>query len=341
MNRAQDSSRLARLDLNLFRVFDVVFRERNLTRAAEVLFLSQSAVSHALARMREQFGEPLFAREGRGVAPTPLAERLAPEIREALTLLQQAVHRTGHFEPARDAVHVTLAMHDELEPSLLCRWVAWLRTQAPQARVTSVRLDRRRLERELASGRLDLAIDVAQPTSADLRHTVLLRDRFCVVSVRRRKLDAGAYLAAHHVAVSSRRTGAALEDLLLSRLGHQRHVAVRCQHYEAACRIVSGADFLLTMPRRRAEELQAALGNHLLPLPLPLPPMDLHLYWHRQADEEPRNRWLRSGLLSLVGKEALQREIVQDDVHRRGLPRKGPGTDRALLERPGPGGRGR
>ncbi|ADO69362.1 LysR family transcriptional regulator [Stigmatella aurantiaca] len=300
MNRVHDSSRLARLDLNLFRVFDVVFRERNLTRAAEVLSLSQSAVSHALARLREQFGEPLFAREGRGVAPTPLAERLAPEIREALALLQQAVHRTGHFEPTRDAAHITLAMNDELEPSLLCRWVARLHTQAPQARVTSIRLDRRRLERELASGRLDLAIDVAQPTSSELRHTVLLRDSFCVVSARRQKLEAETYLAARHVAVSSRRTGPAIEDLLLSRLGTQRHVSVRCQHYEAACRIVSGSALLLTMPRRRAEELQAALGNHLLPMPLMLPAMDLHLYWHRQVDEDPRSRWLRSELLALA-----------------------------------------
>lgn len=300
MNPVQDSARLSQLDLNLFRVFDVVLRERNLTRAAEVLFLSQSAVSHALSRLKEQLGEPLFVREGRGVAPTPLAERLAPEIREALALLQQAVDRTRQFDPRHDVGTFTIAMNDVLEPSILPPLVARFRERSPEVRVSSVRLERAKLERDLASGRLDLAIDVEQPTSADLRHTALIRDTFCVVSRRRRKLDVTAYMAARHVTVSSRRTGLAVEDLVLSRLGYQRDVTVRCQHYQAACRIVADSDLLLTMPRRRAAELNAGLGNHLLPMPLSLPALELHLYWHRQADTEPRSRWLRSELLSLT-----------------------------------------
>ncbi|QSQ23646.1 LysR family transcriptional regulator [Pyxidicoccus parkwayensis] len=300
MNPVQDSARLARLDLNLFRVFDVVLRERNLTRAAEVLFLSQSAVSHALARLRDQLGEPLFVREGRGVAPTPFAERLAPDIRDALALLDGAVHHTRGFEPKRDVGNVIIAMTDLLEPSVLPHLVERLRRSAPEARVTSIRLDRPRLERDLASGRLDLSIDVEQPTSADLRHAPLLRDTFCVVSRRRRRLDVAAYMAAKHVAVSSRRTGLAVEDLVLSRLGYQRDVTVRCRHYESAFHIVSGSDQLLTLARRRAEALRTMLGNHLLPMPLSLPPLELHLYWHRQADSEPRNKWLRSELLSLA-----------------------------------------
>ncbi|NTX15934.1 LysR family transcriptional regulator [Myxococcus sp. CA056] len=287
-------------DLNLFRVFDVVYRERNLTRAAEVLFLSQSAVSHALTRLREQLGAPLFVREGRGVAPTPLAERLAPEIREALALLQQAVHHTRGFEPTRDVGTFTLAMSDMLEPSIVPRLVARLREHSPKARISSVRLERTRLERDLASGKLDLAIDVEQPTSAQLRHTAFTHDAFCVVSRKRRRLDVAAYMGARHVTVSSRRTGLAVEDLVLSRLGYQREVTVRCRHYETACRIVSGSDLMLTMPRRRAEEINAELDNHLLPMPLALPRLELHLYWHRSEDSEPRSQWLRAELQSLA-----------------------------------------
>ncbi len=300
MNPVQDSGRLARLDLNLFRVFDVVLRERNLTRAAEVLFLSQSAVSHALARLREQLGEPLFVREGRGVAPTAFAERLAPEIREALALFEQAVHRRRGFDPRRDVGHFTVAMNDVLEPSILPLLVARLREQAPQIRISSVRLDRARLERDLASGRLDLSIDVEQQMGADLKRASLLKDTFCVVSQRRRRLDVAKYMAARHVTVSSRRTGLAVEDLVLSRLGYQREVVVRCQHYEAAFQLVAGSDLLLTMPRRRATALHALLGNHLLPMPLSLPPLELHVYWHRKAEADPRNRWLRGELLALA-----------------------------------------
>ena len=316
MKQAHEPSRLTGLDLNLFRVFDVVLQERSLTRAAEVLFLSQSAVSHALARLREQLGEPLFVREGRGVTPTPLAERLAPEIREALALLQQAVHRTRRFEPQRDVSDVTLAMNDELEPSLLPRLMERLHASAPKARLSSVRVERSKLERDLASGWLDLAIDVAQLTGAGLLHTALMRDSFCVVSGRRRKkLDVAAYLAARHVTVSSRRTGLAMEDLVLNRLGYQRQIAVRCQHYEAACRVVSGSDLLLTLPRRQAEAIGVPLGNHLLPMPLALPPIEIHLYWHRQTDLDPRGRWLREQLLALAG------EVLGREAPRRSRPR--------------------
>ena len=300
MNTAQGLPRLEALDLNLLRVFDVVYRERNLTRAAERLFLTPSAVSHALARLRGAFGGALFLRDGRGVAPTPLAERLAPRVREGLALLQGALQGAAHFEPEQEAGQVTLAMHDELEPRVLPPFAARLARRAPAARLASVRLERSRLARDLVSGRIDVAVDVAQPVGPEVLHRVLVRDAFCVVSARRRRLDAAAYLAARHVTVSSRPTGLGVEDVLLSRQGYQRDVAVRCQHYEAAFRLVAGSELLLTVPRHRAETLGAALGNVRLPLPLPLPPVELHLYWHRQAEGDPRSCWLREELIAAV-----------------------------------------
>ena len=84
---------------------------------------------------------------------------------------------------------------------------------------------------------------------------------------------------------------------MLGRLGLQRHVALRCQNYEAACRVVADSDLLLTMPREHALLLRSVLGIHLLPTPMELPAIDLHLYWHRQADAMPANRWLREQLL--------------------------------------------
>lgn len=289
---------LSRLDLNLFRVFDTIYRERNLTRAAEILCLSQSAVSHATGRLRVQLGDPLFVREGQGVVPTPLADRLWPDIQEALALLRQAVHRSQAFEAARDVSQVTLAMNDELEPSILPGLVRGLRATVPALRVASVRLDRASLRADLAAGRLDCAIDVAQPVSPDLCHELLLQDDFVVVSREARALDRQAYLAARHVTVSSRRTGRAVEDIGLSRLGLERQVVMRCQHYEAACRIVAESDLLLTLPRRQAEAINAAVGNAVLALPVPLPGVELHLYWHRQREGDPANRWLREQVLA-------------------------------------------
>ena len=142
MNDAHEWPALKRLDLNLFRVFEVVYRERNLTRAAALLHLSQSAVSHALARLREQLGDPLFVREGRGVAPTPLAEQLAPGILDALAGLQRSVTRVAAFDPLHDRRSFSLNMPEQMEPLLLPAICAHLQQHAPQVQVRSTWLGR-------------------------------------------------------------------------------------------------------------------------------------------------------------------------------------------------------
>ena len=301
MNKPHAGTRLDRLDLNLIRVFDVVYRERNLTRAAATLFLSQSAVSHALGRLRAQLGDPLFERQGRGVMPTPLARQLAPVVREALATLQHALQLGRRFQPEQDLRQLTLAMPDELEPLLLPPLLHHLHSVAPQATIASVRLDRAALMRDLAAGRLDFAIDVAPLADAELRQQTLFRDQFCVVAARgRRRADLKTYLAARHIAVSSRRTGLALEDFLLSRQGLQRTIALRCQHYDAACRIVAESDLLLTMPRRQAESLRASRDVRLLPPPVELPAVESQLYWHQKSADDPANVWLRGQLRELA-----------------------------------------
>jgi len=297
MSTSHVAPSLEQLDLNLLLTFDVVYRERNLTRAARRLFVSQSAISHALARLRGQLGDPLFVRRAPGVVPTPFAERLAPGIDQALRLLRRALER-DEFDPAQDLRRVALAMHDELEPVLLPPLVARLRAAAPAVEIHCVRLERGTLERDLGSGRLDLVIDVAQAIGPELRHAPLAGDVFCVVSRRRRAVDTRRYLAAEHVTVSSRRTGPSLEDMLLGRVGHQRTVVVRCRRYEAACRIVADSDLLLTAPRLHAQGIAARMGLVVRPLPFDLPPVVRHLYWHRQVDTDPRSQWLRGEVLS-------------------------------------------
>lgn len=303
MNLMNDMPAVSRLDLNLFRVFDCIYRERNLTRAAAILCLSQSAVSHAVGRLRRQLGDPLFVREGQGMVPTPLADRLWPDIHAALGLLGQSVHRSQDFRPERDLQQVTLAMNEELEPSLLPRLVQGLRRQAPQLRVASVRVDRPNMRADLAAGRLDGVLDVAQPAAPELAHVALLHDDFVVVSRRSRALSLEDYLAAGHITVSSRRTGRAVEDLALARLGLTRRVELRCQHYEAACRLVADTDLLLTLPRRQAEMINTGsrgLGNVVLPLPVALDGIDLHLYWHRDREHDPASVWLRTCLRDIL-----------------------------------------
>jgi DNA-binding transcriptional LysR family regulator len=306
MNRANGGPILEQLDLNLLVTFEAVYRERNLTRAAKRRFVTQSAVSHALARLREQLGDPLFVRRASGVEPTPVAVRLAPQVGEALRVLRRALE-ADEFDPARDLGRVRIAIHEELEPALLPGFERRLRAAAAGVELDCVRVDRTSLERDLGSSRLDLAVDAAQVAGADLRHTSLAHDQFCVVSRRGARIDVRRYLAARHVIVSSRRTGPALEDMLLGQLGVQRTIVLRCQRYEAACRIVADSDLLLTAPRLRARAIAAHMRLVLLPVPFALPPFDMRLYWHRQLDTDLRSQWLRAQLTAVAAGLGLGR----------------------------------
>lgn len=291
--------RLSRIDLNLLRVFDLIYRERHLGRAAAALHLSQPAVSHALARLRQQLDDPLFLRQGGRLMPTARAEQLAPRLSEALGSLEAILRPARGFDPARELRRVRLAMADEMEPMLLPPLLARLRAAAPESVLSSVRIERSELKTDLAAGRLDLAVDLAQPVQG-LRHAPLFEDRYCVAAASAQRLTAAGYRRAAHVAVSSRRSGPAMEEFELGRLGIERRVLLRCQSHEAAARAVAGSDLLLTLPRAQGEWLRARFGIHLLPLPMKLPAVQGHLYWHPAREEEPANRWLREQMLALA-----------------------------------------
>jgi len=221
-------------------------------------------------------------------------------VQQALQLLRQAMRRSQHFEPARDVSQVTLAIHDEGEALVLPRLQEQIARSAPQAALLSVGLGRSTMRTDLATGRIDCAIDVAQATAHDVLHQVLARDPYVVLGRRPEPPSEAAYRTVRHVAVSTLRSGRAVEDQPLTQAGVQRRIGARCQRYETAARLAVQADLLLTLPRRLAEPLAAEFGAHLHPLPLALPQVELHLYWHRQRDADPLNAWLRDCILAVA-----------------------------------------
>ena len=238
---------ISRVDLNLFVVFETIHAEGGITRAAEKLHLSQPAISHALSRLREMFGDPLFVRQGQSMIPTPLARNLVEPVRQALRALEGTLNESGPFDPAHSHRRFVLGLRAELEAVLLPPLVAKVSAAAPFVELSAVRLDRRRLEADLASGALDAAVDVLVSGSGALRQSRLGTDSLVVVVRRGHPKAAGApeledYLRWDHVLVSSRRRGASLEDVALQKLGAQRHVTLRCQQYFAAFRVVAETD---------------------------------------------------------------------------------------------------
>ncbi|TGN41083.1 LysR family transcriptional regulator [Marinobacter confluentis] len=291
---------LNRLDLNLLHVFDTIYREGSLTRAAKALHLTQPAVSHSLSRLREHFDDPLFSRQGNQMVPTPLARRFLESMRPGLTQIQSAVNQFHAFDPASQRKTYSLALRDILESTFLPQLMKRLEDY-PELEISSQRIPRRDMETLLAAGKLDFAVDVLLPVSKQTAHERLRRDRLVVLARAHHPLTDGPlsmdrYLEAKHVLVSSRTEGPGIEDFELSRFGVQRQIRLRCQHYYAACRVVENSDLLLTMPETYARIIVERSDIQILTPPADLPDIDVHLYWHKAYEREPALIWFREQL---------------------------------------------
>lgn len=294
--------RLNNVDLNLFVVFDVIYTERNLTRAADVLCLTQPTVSNALSRLRKTFNDELFVRSPRGMIPTPVTENIISRVREALQLLDTSVLEGDIFDPRESGRTFRVSMNDVSEALLLPELMVDLGLNAPRMNIESFHTRRRDLPAALSSGQLELAIDIfgAGAASPQLCHSPLFRERY-VCLVRHDHPDIGdtlsleQYLSLGHIHVSSRPQGLGLVDLELSKMGHQRQTRLRLEHYMVAPHILRGSNLALTVPSHwaRKTDLKA------LELPFILPALESHLLWHKSADGDQANRWLRERIIAL------------------------------------------
>ncbi len=291
-----------KIDLNLFVIFAAIYGEGNITKAAKALNLSQPAVSHALAKLRNHFDDPLFTRQGNQMSPTPVAKNVIADVREALHQLQVSLVQSRQFDPSTSRKHCTIALHNSLEAFYLPQLINRITKEAPQLNLNSTRMRRHELEHKLASGDVDLAIDILLPVSKQILHTQIKQDQLVVVGCNnhlalKQGLNLNTYLKQSHVLVSSRTSGPGIEDFELGRLGLQRRVGLRCQQLFSACQIVANSQMLLTLPETAAKMFSQILAITVYRLPVNLPCIDVHLYWHLNVDKDPANKWLRNIML--------------------------------------------
>nr|WP_315248417.1 LysR family transcriptional regulator [uncultured Duganella sp.] len=297
---------ISKVDLNLFIVLEAIYAEGSITRASLKMNLTQPAISHALNRLRQLFDDPLFERQGHVMTPTPLTRSIIEPVRRALRGFEVTLTGAARFDAASSERSFSLAVRDVLEASVLPPLMAGVAREAPSATLNTVQVSRRELESELAAGTLDAAIDVLLPLPNDVRRLQLAGDQTVVLVrrghplVKRSKLTLDTYLQLEHIQTSSRRRGPGLEDVELSRQGLQRRIRLRCQHYFAACRVVSQTDLALTMPDRLARIVNQQFDNQILPLPLSMPSLDVYLYWHANVNSDPANTWLRTRIAAAM-----------------------------------------
>ena len=294
---------ISRLDLNLFVVFDAIYAEGGITRASEILNLTQPAVSHALARLRDIVKDPLFVREGNVMKPTSLARELIGPIRGALHGIRNALHELDRFEPESSRKRFKLGLRHTIESATLPALVARMIERAPFIEVSSFQHDRTGLQTALTSGALDAAIDVLLPRDPNVSFKRMFGGGMAVIARWDHPRVAGSidlttYLDCGHVLATSGAALTGLEDRALEKLGHQRRIRIRCQQYSTASQIVANSDMLLTMPEHYAWAVNRPLGNQILALPFPAPKAHLHLYWHAAMERDPANRWLREQIIA-------------------------------------------
>ena len=294
-----------KLDLNLFVVFEAIYDKRNLTRAAEMLFITQPAVSNALARMRKAFDDPLFVSTPSGMVPTPLSENIIGRVREALQLLETSATEGDVFVPAASERTFRLSMPDLTEAILLPALGEILQQQAPGMRIESYFTSRSEVAAALAAGKIDFAIDVPLIDDPQLHQAPLGSDRYACM-LRHDHPFAGDtltmddYLALGHIQVSSRRQGSGIVDAELHKLGKRRQMQMRVQHYMVAPLIALRTDLALTAPVQLLQRYDA----RILDLPFPVANVAWHLYWHRSGEQDQANRWVRGEVIRLMNEMA-------------------------------------
>ncbi|WP_146344881.1 LysR family transcriptional regulator [Falsiphaeobacter marinintestinus] len=284
--------KLTQIDLNLFVIFDRIYSERNLTRAAEQLALSQPTVSNALARLRKTLDDPLFVKTQTGMRPTAYAESIRDSVSEALRLLTTSVQETAQFDTARSKRVFRMSIIDLLDAPVLS-FLTYLTDPQTTLGFRSFRLNRKEILGALSSGEIDVAVDIALPETGALVRTPYAVDQFvCAMRpdhpLADQPLTLEAYLAAAHIHVSGRKNGGGPVDIALRRKGLKRRITAQLQSHVAAPALVQSSDYLITAPSAWA----AGHGLLLKPLPLPVDPLATYLYRHRRSDGDAAILWL-------------------------------------------------
>lgn len=303
MNHIHDNNPLEvthfhRLDINLYPLFIAIYEQESISRAAQLLCISQSAVSHALQRLRSQLQDDLFVRTGQKMCPTPFAEQIYHPTKQALLTIQQISMQQQHFDPAL-IQSLKIAVHDEIEPIIFPQMIAYFEKLDLKIQFLSSKLDRKNMLSDLASQQIDFVIDLAQDHHEKLHFQTLVQDHFVVCS-QQQQINAELYLNAPHIGVSSRRTGQLVEDIYLNRQQLSRQIFLRCQHYSTALQILAQhPTAMLTIPFSILRNLHYAETIQVCELPIELPQIRLGMFWHQSLSTNQRHRFLRTEISQL------------------------------------------
>jgi len=297
-------------DLNLLVTLDVLLDEGSVARAARRLRLSPSAMSRALARLREATGDPLLVRAGRGLVPTPRAVALRGQVGALVQDAQSVLRPAESVELTPLARTFTLRTSEGFVENFGAKLVARVMKEAPRVRLRFLT----KVERDstpLRDGSVDLETGVVGgELGPELRAQGLFRDRFVGVVRRghplaRAKVTIRRYAAGRHVLYSRHGGETGLIDEALAPLGVTREIVAMVGGFSAALALARGSDLIATVPERHTESLRSGLFT--FPLPFATPEITVSLLWHPRMDADPAHRWLRDCVREICSARRAER----------------------------------
>ena len=283
-------------DLNLLVTLDVLLAEGSVARAAQRLRLSPSAMSRALARLRETTGDPLLVRAGRGLVPTPRALELRERVRQLVQDAEAVLRPAERLDLKRLIRTFTLRTSEGFVENFGPDLIARVGGEAPGVRLRFVPKPDKD-STPLRDGSVDLETGVVGATTGpEVRAQSLFRDRFIGVvrmghPLSRGEIPPSRYAAGRHVLVSPRGLDKGLIDEALKPLGLEREIVTIVGGFSAALALARASDLIATVPERHTGKLRA--GMHSFPLPFSTPEITVSLLWHPRLDADPAHRWLR------------------------------------------------
>ncbi|HWT98221.1 MAG TPA: LysR family transcriptional regulator [Terriglobales bacterium] len=297
-------------DLNLLVTLDVLLSEGSVARAAKRLRLSPSAMSRALARLRETTGDPLLVRAGRGLVPTPRALELREQASRLVQDAQAVLRPIEQPDLAQVERIFTLRTREGFVENFGLEIIARVTAEAPGIRLRFLqKADKDNTP--LREGSVDLETGVAgTDTGPELRIQALFQDRFVGVvraghALSKGRITAARYAAGRHIGVARRIIDRAPIDDALAAQGLERNIATYVSGFSTALALARSSDLIATVPERYTGNLRA--GMHSFSLPAPPPEITISLFWHPRLDADPVHRWLR-GCLREVCRKGLKRD---------------------------------
>lgn len=294
MNRNE----LRKADMNLMVVFETLMLERNVTRAAEKLFLGQPAISSALNRLRALFNDPLFIRVGHRMEPTARANEIIVHLSPALDSMSTALSLTRDFDPASSNITFRIGLSDDVEYGLLPSFLAALRVEAPNVVIVIKRANYWNISELLIAGDITVGVCLTKELPANAKRKLLrtMKPMFVRADAPDTPLTLEEYCARPHVVVSHVANISSFADEWLAAVGQKRRAVLSVPQYTTLPAIMVGTDLLCNLPDYLSGALSQSGMLHGEPLPFITPELELSMVWLSVMDTDPSERWLRKKL---------------------------------------------